>query len=118
MSRNAGAERAAALSLPTGPAAATILAAGIGVFALGLWAILGDAFPSIARMCTLWTPTGPLSGVTGYAVLIWLLSWWGLRRRWRNRHIALHTTNIVAAALFALGILLSFPPFMDLLQGK
>ena len=116
--RRTDAEGEQAVRVATGPAAATILAAGIGVFALGLCAILGDAISPLARVFTWWRPTGPLSGVTGYAVAIWLLSWWVLRRRWSSRQIELRTINIVAAALFVLGLLLSFPPFMDLLQGR
>jgi hypothetical protein len=102
----------------TGLAAAAILAAGIGAFVLGLCSILGDAFVPLARLFD-WVPrTGPLSGVSGCAVVLWLLTWWGLRRRWDGRQIELRGINRLAALLFLIGLLLSFPPFMDLLQGK
>jgi len=35
-----------------------------------------------------------------------------------RRQLEMGTTNVVAAVLFVLGLLLSFPPFMDLPQGK
>jgi hypothetical protein len=108
----------APIMTPTGPAAAAILAVGIGVFVLGLCAILGDAFAPMAALFN-WVPrTGPLAGVTACAVVLWLLSWWGLERRWSGRDIELRAINRLAAVLFVIGLLLSFPPLMDMLQGK
>ena len=102
----------------TGPAAAAILAVGIGVFTLGLCAILGDAFRPVAAVFN-WVPrTGPLSGVTGCAIVLWLATWWVLRSQWQSRPVALRRINVIAALLFLIGVLLSFFPFMDLLQGK
>ncbi|KGR96180.1 hypothetical protein X946_1407 [Burkholderia sp. ABCPW 111] len=109
---------AAAEVLPNGPAAAAILAAGIGCFAVGLFALAGDAFRSVAHFFTFYTPTGPLSGVTTSAIVVWLLSWAALSRRWNAASVALGRVTTVAFVLLALGILLTFPPFMDLLQGK
>ena len=104
--------------IPSGPGAAAILAAGIGCFAVGLFATLGDAFPAIAHFFVFYTPTGPLSGVTTSAIIVWLLSWYGLNRRWATRTVAMTKVNIGAFVLLALGVLLTFPPFMDALQGK
>lgn len=102
----------------SGSSAAAVLAAGIGCFALGVLALAGDAFPALARALTFWTPTGPLSGVTDLAILIWLLSWLALSRLWARRDLRLAPINLTAAVLFIAGLLLTFPPFMDLLQGK
>lgn len=104
--------------LPTGRAAAAILAAGLGSFALGALALVTDAFPALAQGMILWRPTGPLSGVTTAAVAIWLLAWAALARRWSRRDVALAPIAAWAFALLAAGVLLTFPPFMDLLQGK
>jgi hypothetical protein len=108
----------AAGTLVNGPAAAAILAAGIGCFAVGVFALAGDAVPAIARFFTFYTPTGPLSGVTTSAIVVWLLSWFVLSRQWGSRSVALGRVTAVAFVLLALGVLLTFPPFMDLLQGK
>ena len=51
-------------SLPNGPAAAAILAAGIGCAALGILAFAGDASDTIGRLLNIYNPTGTLSGVT------------------------------------------------------
>lgn len=101
-----------------GPAAAAILAAGIGCFAVGVFALAGDAFPAIARFFTFYTPSGPLSGVTTSAIVVWLLSWFGLARRWHAKSVALGPVTTIAFILLTLSVLLTFPPFMDLLQGK
>jgi hypothetical protein len=114
----AGKEREAPAELPNGPGAAALLAAGIGCAALGLFALLGDAFPGIAKFFTFYKPTGPLSGVTNSAIIVWLVSWYGLNRAWAKREVALGKVSVAAFILLAIGFALTFPPIMDLLQGK
>ena len=105
-------------AIPNGPAAAAILAAGIGCFAVGLFATAGDAWPAVSRFFTFYQPTGALSGVTTSAIILWLVVWYALSRRWGARSVAIGKVNLAAFVLLALGVLLTFPPFMDLLQGK
>lgn len=102
----------------TGQACAAIVAAGIGSLALALLAAAGDASAGMARALTFYAPTGPLSGVTTSAIVLWLVSWWILARRWRRRAPAPRTAALVAFALLAASLLLTFPPFEDLLLGK
>ncbi len=104
-------------TLPNGPGAAAVLAAGIGTFALGVFAFAGDASPSIGSALNIWNPSGPLSGVTSAAILVWLIAWYLLARRWSTRNVSLGWVNTAAFAMLAGGLLLTFPPFMDLLQG-
>jgi hypothetical protein len=104
--------------LPNGPGAAAILAAGIGSLALGVFAFVGDAWRTIGQSFILWPPVGALSGVTTGAIVIWLLTWFGLGRRWRARDVNLTTVNVAAFLMLVAALLLTFPPFMDLLQGK
>lgn len=101
-----------------GPAAGAILAAGIGCFAVGLFALAGDASKAIAHFFTFYTPTGPLSGVTTSAIVVWLFSWFVLSRQWGAKSVALGRVTFISFVLLALGVMLTFPPFMDLLQGK
>lgn len=107
-----------ARALPNGPGAAAILAAGIGSLALGVFAFAGDAVPSILHAFNFWKPTGPLSGVTSTAVIVWLIAWFLLSRRWRTVNVNLKGINAAAFAMLVAGLLITFPPFMDLLQGK
>jgi hypothetical protein len=108
----------APIELPTGPGAAAILAAGIGSLALGVVAFAGDAVPELNRLLVFWQPTGALSGVTSTAIAVWLVSWYGLSRRWGSRDVNLVPVNVATAVMVIAALLLTFPPFMDLLQGK
>jgi hypothetical protein len=104
--------------LPTGPAAAAILAAGIGCFALGVFAFAGDAVPAVNRALVFWQPTGALSGVSSTAIAMWLASWYALSRRWGSRNVRILPVNLAAGVMLIAALLLTFPPFMDWLQGK
>jgi fluoride ion exporter CrcB/FEX len=104
--------------LPNGPAAAAILSAAIGCCALGLLAVIGDGSAAAAHWLTFYLPTGPLSGVTTMAIFVWLLAWLILARRWRSKTVAIAKVNAVAFVLLGVSLLLTFPPFADLLLGK
>jgi hypothetical protein len=103
---------------PNGPGAAAILAAGIGCAAVGILAFAGDASDAIGKFLNFYNPTGTLSGVTTLAILIWLVSWFALNRLWVRSNVAVAKINVLAFILLLIGFLLTFPPFMDLLQGK
>jgi hypothetical protein len=95
-----------------------VLAAAVGWAVLGILAIAGDASAPVARALTLWKPTGPLSGVSGLAILLWLLVWLALGSLWRRRDVDMRLVGWSAAALILVGVVLTFPPSMDFLQGK
>ena|SRR6185312_9061231 len=101
-----------------GPGAAAILAAGIGCGAVGVLAFAGDASAAIGRLLNFYNPTGALSGVTTVAIIVWLVAWFALQRLWRTRTVSMAKVNVAAFGLLLVGFLLTFPPFMDLLQGK
>jgi hypothetical protein len=104
--------------LPNGAGAAAILAAGIGCATLGVLALLGDAFSGIKNFLNFYHPTGPLSGVTILTIVVWLAAWFVLDQKWDGRDVALTRISAVAFVLLAVGLFLTFPPGMDLLQGK
>ena len=101
-------------SRPNGAGAAAILAAGIGVFLVAVLAILADQSAAIKSLMIFWKPTGPLSGVTTCAIMLWLAAWTILHTRWRNRNVTLARVNAAAFVLLILGLLLTFPPIADL----
>ena len=103
---------------PNGAAAAAILAAGVGSCALGILAMAGDGSKTIGRWLTSYVPTGPLSGVSSLAILAWVGSWLILARLWRRESVSIRRINTIAFVLLAIGLLLTFPPFADLLLGK
>lgn len=104
--------------LTNGAGAAAILAAGIGCAALGVLALLGDAFNGIKNFLNFYNPTGPLSGVTTVTIIVWLAAWFVMAKKWDGRDVALSRVSTVAFVLLAVGLFLTFPPGMDLLQGK
>jgi hypothetical protein len=105
-------------TVPNGAGAAAILAAGIGCAAVGVLAFAGDASAAIGSLLNIYNPTGTLAGVTTGAIIIWLGSWFGLNRAWRERTVSMGVVGVAAFALLAVGFLLTFPPFIDWLQGK
>lgn len=98
-----------------GGAGAAVLSVAIGALVLGVCALAGDASPLLARLFNVWNPTGPLSGVTMLAILAWLVTWFVFARVWGGRNLDLRRINLLALALISVGLLLTFPPFMDLL---
>jgi hypothetical protein len=100
--------------LLNGPALAASLAAGIGSFALGLVVILNEA--GIYAAPSLYGPAGGVSGRTTLAVVIWLVAWAVLHRRWRARTLAGRGIERWAAVLLALGLLFTFPPVWALVS--
>ena len=102
-------------SIANGPIAAALLACAFGCFVLGAIAVAADGSKRIASFLIFYRPTGPLSGVTTIALALWLVSWVVLAARWKNKTIAFGKVSILAFVFLALGLLLTFPPFGDLL---
>lgn len=82
------------------------------------FAVVADVSKPVAKLSTFYVPTRPLSGVTTTAILLWLVAWVVLARLWRHRNVVLARVNVAAFASLLLGILLTFPPFADLLLRK
>ncbi len=104
--------------IPNGAAAAAILSAGIGCFAVSLCGWLGDSVPVLGHLFNFYRPTGPLSGVTTTAIVVWLFSWFILSGAWRAKTLSIGKINVIAFLLLIIGFLLSFPPIGDFLRGK
>jgi hypothetical protein len=98
-----------------GSAAAAVLAAGIGAFTLSVLAVAADRIAPFRGAMIFYSPTGPLSGVTTSAIVIWLVAWFALDRMWRHRAVALRSVSVAAFTLLVLSLLLTFPPLADLL---
>ena len=101
--------------IPNGSGAAAMVAAAIGSFVLAIIAFAGDKSVPIKNSLNFYKPTGPLSGVTTVAIVVWFLAWGFLEWRWGKRAVAMSRINRVSLALLALSILLTFPPIVDLL---
>lgn len=99
---------------PNGPGAAALLAAGVGALVLAVLAIVADHITLFKTAMIFYKPTGPLSGVTTSAVMLWLIIWVALHARWRKRTVALARISTVTFVLLLLSVLLTFPPVADL----
>ncbi len=103
---------------PNGVAAGAILAAGIGSATLGLLTTVAEASQPLQQALSWYPPAGPLSGKTSVAVLVWLVAWVVLHRRWKDRSVDLPRVFIVTLSLLGLGLLGTFPPFYEMLRGS
>jgi hypothetical protein len=92
---------------------ASILGAGIGAFAMGLFVVLNEADIFVAP--TLYPPAGGVTGRTTLAVVVWLLSWVVLHRVWKGRELKGGLVYTATLILIVLGILGTFPPAWKLL---
>ena len=100
-------------AVANGAAVASLLAAGIGAFAVGLIVILNEAGLFVAP--ALYAPAGGVSGRTTLAALIWLIAWAALHMRWKGRQIEVRRVRAVTLVLIGAGVLLTFPPVWKLL---
>jgi hypothetical protein len=105
---------------PNGPAAAVLLAAGIGALILGLMVTAAEAsrdiggFLDFAKNYGIGAGVGPLSGKVVLATGGFLISWLILGLAWRGKEVNLRTVTIVSMVLLAIGFLLTFPPIFEL----
>jgi hypothetical protein len=81
---------------------------------LAIVALAADKSASVKGHLTFYKPTGPLSGVTTVAILIWLITWGILEWCWREKTAAIRPISAIALLLLALGLVLTFPPVIDL----
>ena len=101
-----------------GSVAAAVLSCGAGCFLLGVLAVAADGSKGLAAALNFYNPSGPLSGVTTVAIALWLICWVVLASRWKNKQLAFAKVSTLAFVFLALGLLLTFPPFGDLLLGR
>ena len=101
--------------LPSGPAWAAILAAGVGCAALGLLVDLAEASRAISNALNFYNPVGDLSGKTILAVIIWVGAWAVLHLRWKDRDVTSPNRILVLTlTLILLALIAVFPPFFGL----
>ena len=99
-----------------GPGAAAILAAGIGVFALGLLTTLAVISASLKGFLEDFQGSvgvGSLAGKTTLTVAAWLVAWAGLAFAWKGKNPNVRRVFLVALVLIILGIIGTFPPFFE-----
>jgi hypothetical protein len=111
--RAPGGSSAAEPDKPEGPISAAILAAGVGSLALGVFTTLAEASKPVKDWLQWSDPVGPLSGKTGMAVIVWLVSWVVLHLWLRGKAYETRKALTIALILIALGVLGTFPTFFE-----
>jgi hypothetical protein len=104
-------------TIPNGPGAAAVLAAGIGCAAFGIITLAAEASEAFHDALIFYNPTGALSGKTTLGIIIWLVAWFVLSRRWKTETVAMGQINLASFVLLGVSLLLTFPPVWGLFIG-
>jgi hypothetical protein len=107
----------------TGPAAAAVLAAGIGLLTLGGANLLATLFQpfeeTLSIAASLFFPGGnqlaSYGGKELVALIAWLIGWLILHRLLRRRHVGLTGTAAIFVCCLVASTLFFWPPFIRLL---
>ena len=97
----------------SGPAAAAILAAGIGTLALGLLTTWAEASEGLKEDLQWNDRVGPLSGKTITGTIAFFASWLVLHLIWRRSNPPLQRIVLISAILIVLGLIGTFPTFFE-----
>ena len=103
-------------SQPSGPAAAAMISAGLGILVIGFLTTGAEVSEALKGFLAFYTPAGALTGKTGIGVVVWLVSWLILGNRWRDQQYNLDRAFVITMVLSALGLLLTFPPIFGALE--
>jgi hypothetical protein len=118
-----------ALTKPSGPAAASMIAAGIGSVVLGLGVVLNEysagiksaigidvnAFLQFDKNFGIGSGVGPLSGKVTLTVIAFVVSWVILHFAWRGKEVDLGRAFVATLVLLGIGFALTFPPIFQVL---
>lgn len=113
---------------PSGPAAAVMIASGIGSLVIGIGVILNEysaqiktatgldfnALLQFDKNYGLGAGIGPLSGKVILATIAFFASWIILHFAWRKRDVNLGRAFAATMILLGLGFALTFPPIFTL----
>lgn len=103
-----------------GPAAAALLAGGIGSAAMGLITLIYelDDQSGFSKSMTWSKPVGGLSGKSSWAIIIFFVAWAILHFVWKDRNTNFARISSLAIALLFVGLIGTFPPVWHLLKGS
>lgn len=102
-----------AAELPSGPAAAALLAAGIGTLVLGIFTTWAEASTGMHDWLQWNDRVGPLMGKVILAVIAFFVSGAVLGFLWKDKNPDLRPITIAAVVLLVVGFVLTFPPFFQ-----
>lgn len=99
-----------------GPVSAALLAGGIGSAAMGLITFIYelDDKSGFAKSMTWSKAVGGLSGKSGWAIIIFFLSWAILHYIWKDKDTDFTRISTIAIILLLVGLVGTFPSFWHL----
>ena len=103
-----------------GPAAAALLAGGIGSAAMGIITLIYelDDQSGFSKSMTWYKPVGGLSGKSSWAIIIFFVAWAILHFVWKDKDTNFARISSLAIALLFVGLIGTFPPVWHLLKGS
>jgi hypothetical protein len=103
---------------PTGGAWAAVLAAAIGCACFGVVTDLAEMWKPVSKALTFHFPTGDLSGKSTVGAIAWLVAWGILHACWNGRNIRRPGgVTAISVVFLLLGLVLIFPPFVEMITG-
>ena len=100
--------------LPDGPAAAAMLAGGIGSAVFGLITLFSEVSAAFGKSLNWYNPVGPLSGKSILGVASFFVAWAILHYAWKQKDTNFSRISTIAVALLVVGLIGTFPPFWHL----
>jgi hypothetical protein len=97
----------------SGAVSSAFLSSGIGCLLIGLMTTGAVISETLNHMLNWWGPAGPLTGKTSIGVAGWLISWFVLNSRWRNKEVDFGKIFAATLILIGVGFLLTFPPIFE-----
>ena len=104
---------------PDGPAAAVMIASGLGIFTLGLLttlAVINGSVKSFLEWFQFDQGVGALAGKSTVAVVVFFIAWLVLYLLWRDKDVDLKKSFYIGLGLGILGAIGTFPPFFELFE--
>ncbi len=98
---------------PFGPAAAVLLATGLGAFVLGLLTTISEASEGMHDFLQMYDRVGPLAGKTILAGAVFFGSWGILTAALRRRNPPVRPVLVVTVVLLVIGFVMTFPIFFQ-----
>ena len=95
------------------PAAAAMIAAGIGALMIGILTTGSVISEGLKSALNFWPPAGSLTGKTIIALIVWLISWAALNTSWMDEDYDLRKAFVITLVLLLIGVILTFPPVFE-----
>ena len=99
---------------PNGPAAAALLAGGIGSGIFGLIVLFSEVSESFGAALNWYNPVGPLSGKSTLGIAAFFIALIVLNSMWKGKEVNFNSISTISLILLAIGLLGTFPPVWHL----